>query len=156
MHGCLMRTVGGHVMIVLRVVPSGRPRMALGWCQILLAAGICWAAFMINHVLPFLPEPRALSGWDVAMTNLTRSLMALLPATLLWGASFPLAMAAAKRNGDDPARPVARVYAANTFGGIVGALVARLTGAKSLSGSQDKRSYKNGASQNVGPETTSV
>ena len=108
---------------VLRVV---RPRMALGWCQILLAAGICWAAFMINHVLPFLPEPRALSGWDVAMTNLTRSLMALLPATLLWGASFPLAMAAAKRNGDDPARPVARVYAANTFGGIVGALVASL------------------------------
>lgn len=109
--------------VVLRIV---RPRMALGWCQILLAGGICWAAFMISQVLPFMPEPRALNGWDVALTNLTRSLMALLPATLLWGASFPLAMAAAKRNGDDPARPVARVYAANTFGGIVGALVASL------------------------------
>ena len=109
--------------LVLRIV---RPRMALGWCQILLAAGICWAAFMISRVLPFMPEPRALSAWDVALTNLTRSLLALLPATLLWGASFPLAMAAAKRNGDDPARPVARVYAANTFGGIVGALLASL------------------------------
>jgi spermidine synthase len=109
--------------LALRIL---RPRLALGWCQILLAAGICWAAFMISQVLPFMPEPRALSGWDVAMINLTRSLMALLPATLLWGASFPLAMAAAKRNGDDPAKPVARVYAANTFGGIVGALVASL------------------------------
>lgn len=108
---------------VLRAV---RPRMALAWCQILLAAGICWAAFMISQVLPFMPEPRAVNGWDVALTNLTRSLMALFPATLLWGASFPLAMAAAKRSGDDPARPVARVYAANTFGGIVGALVASL------------------------------
>jgi spermidine synthase len=109
--------------VALRIL---RPRIALGWCQILLAAGICWAAFMISQVLPFMPEPRALSGWDTAMTNLVRSLMALLPATLLWGASFPLAMAAAKRNGDDPAKPVARVYAANTFGGIVGALVASL------------------------------
>ena len=108
------------------VLRSVRPRLALGWCQILLAAGICWAAWMITQVLPYLPEPRAMDGWSVAFTNLSRSLMALLPSTLLWGASFPLAMAAAKRDGDDPARPVARVYAANTFGGIVGALAASL------------------------------
>ena len=103
-----------------------RARPALGWCQILLAVAIAWAAWMISRVLPFLPEPRSLNGWEVALTNLLRSAAALLPATLLWGASFPLAMAAAKRSGDDPARPVARVYAANTFGGIVGALAASL------------------------------
>jgi spermidine synthase len=109
--------------LVLRAV---KPRLALGWCQILLVAGICWAAYMITQVLPYMPEPRALSGWTIALTNLGRSMTALFPATLLWGASFPLAMAAAKRSGDDPARPVARVYAANTFGGIVGALAASL------------------------------
>jgi spermidine synthase len=103
-----------------------RARPALGWCQILLAVAIAWAAWMISRVLPFLPEPRSLNGWEVALTNLLRSAAALLPAALLWGASFPLAMAAAKRSGDDPARPVARVYAANTFGGIVGALAASL------------------------------
>jgi len=102
-----------------------KPRLALGWCQILLAAAICWAAYAITQILPWLPEPRAMSGWAVALTNLERSLMALLPSTLLWGASFPLAMAAAK-HGDDPARPVSRVYAANTFGGIAGALLASL------------------------------
>lgn len=103
-----------------------RARLALAWCQILLAAAIAWAAWMISRVLPFLPEPRSLNGWEVALTNFLRAVTALLPSTLLWGASFPLAMAAAKREGDDPARPVARVYAANTFGGIVGALAASL------------------------------
>jgi spermidine synthase len=109
--------------LALRRLPA---RLVLGWCQILLAAAIAWAAWMISRVLPFLPEPRSLDGWEVALTNLLRSAAALLPATLLWGASFPLAMAAAKRGGDDPARPVALVYAANTFGGIVGALAASL------------------------------
>ena len=104
---------------------SLKPRLALGWCQILLAAAICWAAYVLTQILPYLPEPRALSGWAVALTNLERSLMALLPSTLLWGASFPLAMAAAK-HGSDSARPVSRVYAANTFGGIAGALLASL------------------------------
>src|SRR6476660_1457420 len=45
---------------------------------------------------------------------------------LLWGASFPFALAAAGSGSGDPARPVARVYAANTFGAILGALLASL------------------------------
>ena len=39
----------------------------------------------------------------------------------MWGASFPLALAAAAR-GQDPARLVGGVYAANTVGGIVGGI----------------------------------
>ncbi len=103
-----------------------RPRTALAWCQLLLAAGIAWAVFMIDTVLPYLPELRSLNPWDVAFGDLTRALMAMLPPTLLWGASFPLAMAAAAQSGRDPARPVGAVYAANTFGAIIGALGSSL------------------------------
>ncbi len=47
---------------------------------------------------------------------------AILPATLLWGASFPLALAPRRRAMSDPGRLVGGVYAANTAGAIVGAL----------------------------------
>jgi spermidine synthase len=40
----------------------------------------------------------------------------------LWGASFPLALAAAAAPGEDPGRLAGAVYAANTIGAIVGAL----------------------------------
>jgi spermidine synthase len=40
----------------------------------------------------------------------------------LWGASFPLALAAAARPAEDPGRVVGGIYAANTLGAIVGAL----------------------------------
>ncbi len=43
---------------------------------------------------------------------------------LLWGASFPLALAAAATRGEDPARLVGGIYAANTGGAIVGALAS--------------------------------
>jgi spermidine synthase len=46
----------------------------------------------------------------------------VLPAALLWGASFPLALAAAVRAGEEPRRAVGRLYAANTAGAIAGAL----------------------------------
>jgi spermidine synthase len=41
----------------------------------------------------------------------------------LWGASFPLALAAAAERDNDPARLVGSVYAANTGGAILGALI---------------------------------
>ena len=44
----------------------------------------------------------------------------------LWGASFPLALAAAGRGEKDPGRLVGTVYAANTVGGIIGALFGSL------------------------------
>src|SRR5581483_10467530 len=48
--------------------------------------------------------------------------LALLPATILWGASFPLALVTAARSSGDAARGVGRIYAANTIGAIVGAV----------------------------------
>ncbi len=46
----------------------------------------------------------------------------MLPAAILWGASFPLALASVAGKGQDPGRLVGGVYAANTVGAIVGAL----------------------------------
>jgi spermidine synthase len=108
---------------------SPRPGIALGWCQVLLAGGMAWAAWMLNNSLPYWPvNPglAALSPWYLFQLDLVRCLWALLPATILWGASFPLALAAVAAPGFDPGRLVGRVYAANTVGAIIGALAASL------------------------------
>jgi spermidine synthase len=103
-------------------------RLALGWCQALLCVGIAWAAYTLSASLPFWPIDPSLSDnpWLNFQIDFVRSLWAILPATLLWGASFPLALAALVSQGQDPARLVGRVYAANTIGAIVGALGASL------------------------------
>ena len=63
--------------------------------------------------------------WFNFQLDLDRAFWALLPPTLLWGASFPLALAAAAPKRDN-ARLFAGVYAANTLGAIAGALGASL------------------------------
>jgi spermidine synthase len=101
-----------------------QPRMALGRCQMLLAAAIAWAAFMLTRSIPYWPINPSLAinpGFDFQI-DLARCLWAILPAACFWGASFPLALAAVASRGQDPGRLVGGVYAANTVGAIVGAL----------------------------------
>ena len=99
-------------------------RGALGASQLALAAAIAWTAFMIGQSLPYWPVNALLSTspWFTFQIDLVRVIWALLPPTLLWGASFPLALAAAARPGEEPGRLVGTVYAANTLGAILGAL----------------------------------
>jgi spermidine synthase len=100
---------------------SLRPGILLGWCQFCLTAAIFWTACMLATSLPYWPIDPSLTSnaWLNFQLDMARCLWALLPATLLWGASFPLALAAAAR-GQDPARLVGGIYAANTVGGILG------------------------------------
>ena len=102
----------------------GQPRLALAACQILLAAAIAWTAFTLAYILPYWPVDPWLSTspWFTFDLDISRCLRAIFPATLLWGASFPLALASAAAQGEDPARLAGKVYAANTAGSIVGAL----------------------------------
>jgi spermidine synthase len=58
--------------------------------------------------------------------DFVRSLWVVLPGACLWGASFPLALAAVAPGEKDSARLVGSVYAANTVGAIVGSLVTAL------------------------------
>ena len=107
---------------------AASPRRMLGWCQALLCASIAWAAHATGASLPYWPINPSIST-DVSYAfqlDLLRALWVLLPSALLWGASFPLALAAAARPGQDPARLVGGVYAGNTVGAIAGALVTSL------------------------------
>jgi spermidine synthase len=107
---------------------SDRARIALGWCQLLLTAAVGWSAWMISSSLPFWPVDPVLSSspWYNFQIDMARCLWAILPPTVLWGASFPLALAAAAEPGQDQGRLVGGVYAANTLGAIVGALAVSL------------------------------
>ena len=103
---------------------SVRPRVALGWCQMALCGAIAWTAYMLADSLPFWPinPSLATSPWFNFQLDLARCLWAVLPPALLWGASFPLALAAVASEGQDPARLVGGVYAANTVGAILGSV----------------------------------
>jgi spermidine synthase len=105
-----------------------RPVLALGSCQVLAAAAIAWTAYTLAAALPYWPiNPGSSSNiWFTFRHDLDRTLWALLPSTVLWGASFPFALAAATDGKQDSGTLMARVYAANTIGAIGGALGAGL------------------------------
>ncbi|HVX42091.1 MAG TPA: fused MFS/spermidine synthase [Gemmatimonadaceae bacterium] len=104
------------------------PRVALGICQLLLTACVAWAAYVMTKQLPYWPirPDLAVSPTYTFEVDLVRCLWTVIPAALLWGASFPLALAAVGEGEKDPGRLVGTVYAANTVGGIVGALAGSL------------------------------
>jgi spermidine synthase len=103
-------------------------RVALGACQLLLCVTIAWGAHALAQHLPYwpldvtLPTPNAVA----LQLDLMRAAYAILPATFLWGASFPLALAALAARDLDPARLVGGVYLANTLGAVCGAVATSL------------------------------
>lgn len=119
--------IGSGIGSVLgRTLPH--PRTALGWCQLLVAAGIAWASYSLSASLPYWPINPSISSsiWFNVELDLARAVWALLPPTLLWGANFPLALSAVAPRNTDAARLMSGIYAANTLGAIVGALAASL------------------------------
>jgi spermidine synthase len=105
-----------------------RPGIALGACQLLLVGAIALAAHLLAKSLPYWPVNPSLarSQWLNFQVDVLRCAWALLPATCLWGASFPLALAAAAVPGQDRARLTGGIYAANTLGAIAGAVTCSL------------------------------
>jgi spermidine synthase len=105
-----------------------RPRVALGWCQAGLALSMAWTWWVITESLPWWPVNPSISPdfWYQFHLDLVRVTFAVLPGAVLWGASFPLALASIARDDQDPARLVGGVYAANTLGAIIGAVGASL------------------------------
>ncbi len=105
-----------------------RPRVALGWCQLLNVGAMAWSAYMLMESLPYWPINTSISSniWFNFQLDFVRAFWAVLPGPILWGASFPLALAAVARKDQDAGRLVGGVYAANTVGAIFGSVVASL------------------------------
>jgi spermidine synthase len=106
---------------------TARPRLALGWCQLLLCAAMAWTSYMVTESLPYWPINPSINTtsagiWYTFQLDFVRAMWAMFPAAMLWGASFPLALASVAEGRKDPARLVGGVYAANTLGAIAGAV----------------------------------
>ena len=118
---------------------SRRPRIGLGMCQMMLVLAIAWAAYMITSVLPHWPIDPSLVALTPLYTfevDMAMATLAVLPAAIFWGASFPLALGAAASRGQDPGRLVGGVYAANTVGAIIGSLAFSLVVVPYMGGTQ--------------------
>lgn len=102
------------------------PGHALAWCQLGLVVAIPWGQWIICSVLPYWLGGRVgeQTMLDRSGIDFVRASVAMLPAALLWGASFPLAVAAGQRQGLRLDQWVGRLYAWNTVGGIAGSLLA--------------------------------
>ncbi|HWI19353.1 MAG TPA: fused MFS/spermidine synthase [Vicinamibacterales bacterium] len=114
------------------------PLTMLATTQMLLAIAIAYGAWAIVNLLPawqpraaFLPAVWKDPAYAFAFDGL-RCAVAMLPATLLWGASFPLTLACAERQRHsadaDFSTLVARINATNTLGSLTGAIAFTLVG----------------------------
>jgi spermidine synthase len=83
-----------------------QPKIALAWCQIGLCAAMAWTAWVLTQSLPYWPVNPSISpsAWFQFQLDFVRCLFAILPGALLWGASFPLALASVASKEDDPAK----------------------------------------------------
>jgi spermidine synthase len=92
-----------------------------------ICAAIAWSA-MLTQSMPYWPVNPSITTdpWFNFQLDFVRCLWVVLPGAILWGASFPLALASVASEDEDPARVVGGVYAANTLGAIVGSLGSSL------------------------------
>jgi spermidine synthase len=107
-----------------------RPALALGICQFFLILTIAWASFIITNTVPNRPLDISMmtkAGY-IFWNDLGFCTLAVLPPTIFWGASFPLALAAVASKGQDPGRLVGGIYASDTIGAIIGSLAFSLIG----------------------------
>ena len=87
--------------------------------------GIAALSLGVFLLLDRLPEIGAAMGQSAAPGRIGSAALGaivMLPAALCIGATFPLAVRALARGGDEAAAAAARVYAWNTVGAIVGAI----------------------------------
>jgi spermidine synthase len=124
------------------LIRKTRADISLGVCQLALMLTIAWTAMTITGIIPYWKDTLLTTNnpWEMFVLDFKRCAFAILPSALLWGASFPLACAAAiKSPDDDPSRVAGGVYAANTLGGIVGALIVSLVLIPSIGTQQSQR-----------------
>jgi spermidine synthase len=99
-----------------------RAARALGWTQLLLIPALFVSGLVVARYLPFASPPAITPVGALHGLHVVRAVVVILLPAVLWGASFPFALAAAARAAEDTGRSSAYVYAANTIGAILGSL----------------------------------
>lgn len=105
------------------------PLRWLAAAQLAIVCLVPLANHTITRIVPFRARPAVVETQDIYAVfwhDTQRAAAAILPAAIFWGASFPLALAAAGKGQGDTGRLVGQVYAANTLGAIFGALLASI------------------------------
>jgi spermidine synthase len=98
------------------------PLRGLAFGQLLLVPALFLSGRLIATVLPFASPPASTPVNALHAMHVLRAIDVILPAALLWGVSFPFALAAASAGQADTGKSSGQVYAANTIGAILGAL----------------------------------
>jgi spermidine synthase len=99
------------------------PLRGLAWTQLLLVPTVLLSAFVLARVLPYASPSASTPVQALHGLHVLRTIDVILPSAVLWGMSFPLALAAVNQAGGDPGRTSGLVYASNTVGAIAGALL---------------------------------
>ena len=120
--------LGSSAGATLARLPNAKPRFWLALCQLLQVLAILWAAMLLSEVLPYWRGNVDTNAtvWAGFAGDIARCAAAVLPSAILWGASFPLALASVAAPDRDPGHLVGEVYAANTLGAIAGSLLFSL------------------------------
>jgi spermidine synthase len=94
------------------------------WSQFLLVPTLFVGGTILARVLPF-ASLQSYAWMPVAAregTHVLHAMAVVFPSAMLWGMSFPFALAAAGASHSDTGRSSGNVYAANTIGAIAGSL----------------------------------
>jgi spermidine synthase len=120
----LVGLAAGGTVGASRCRKSTNPARLLAMCQAMLVLAIPYAAYAITFIIPDLHVVGPTDNWfRRGLDDVLRVAVAIVPATLCWGASFPLAVAATGHRHRDPGKLIGHLYAANTIGAILGALL---------------------------------
>jgi spermidine synthase len=101
----------------------GRATLGFAIAQLCIAA-LSLAAFVAVGWIPEFTAELRQAGFPQLLGDAVASMLTLFPAAVAIGATFPFAVRALARRGQDAGPVSARVYAANTLGSIVGAVSA--------------------------------
>jgi spermidine synthase len=119
--GVFLGGLGIGAVIAARVIARGTdPRRGLAMTQLALAPALLWSTGLLADVLPYSSPTTATPIGALHVLHVLRAIEVMLPAAVLWGMSFPFALAAVEH--EDPSHATGRVYAANTIGSIIGSL----------------------------------
>ena len=101
---------------------GGNPLRGLALSQLALVPALLAAGYLLVRVLPYASPASWIPVSVLHTLHVFRAIEIVLPAAVLWGMSFPYALAASSSSQRDPGRSSGSVYAANTIGAILGAV----------------------------------